>query len=54
MSDLVAAGCEGVVLGCTEIGLLVQPSDAPVPLFDTAEIHAEKAAAYALDKETAA
>ena len=54
MSDLVAAGCEGIVLGCTEIGLLVQPSDAPVPLFDTAEIHAEKAAAYALDDEAAA
>jgi aspartate racemase len=54
ISDLVAAGCEGVVLGCTEIGLLLQPSDASVPLFDTAEIHAKKAAIYALDEETAA
>jgi aspartate racemase len=51
VSDLVARGCEGVILGCTEIGLLLQPSDAPVPLFDTAEIHAERAALYALDKE---
>jgi aspartate racemase len=53
ISDLVAAGCEGVVLGCTEIGLLLQRSNAPVPLFDTAEIHAEKAALYALGKEGA-
>jgi aspartate racemase len=53
VSGLVAAGCEGVVLGCTEIGLLLRPSDAPVPLFDTAEIHAEKAALYALDEEAA-
>jgi len=53
VSGLVADGCEGVVLGCTEIGLLLQRSDAPVPLFDTAEIHAEKAALYALGEETA-
>jgi len=53
ISSLVARGCEGVVLGCTEIGLLLQPSDAPVPLFDTAKIHAEKAAFYALGEETA-
>jgi aspartate racemase len=53
VSDLVARGCEGVVLGCTEIGLLLQPSDAPVPLFDTAEIHAERAALYALGNEAA-
>ena len=48
ISDLVARGCEAVVLGCTEIGMLVRPSDSPVPLFDTAQIHAEKAAHYAL------
>jgi aspartate racemase len=50
VSGLVARGCEGVVLGCTEIGLLLRPPDASVPLFDTAEIHAEKAAFYALDE----
>lgn len=50
VSDLVARGCEGVVLGCTEVGLLLRPSDAPVPLFDTAEIHASKAALLALDE----
>ncbi len=44
VSDLVARGADGVVLGCTELGLLLQPDDAPVPLFDTARIHAEAAA----------
>ena len=48
VSDLVARGSEGIVLGCTEIGLLLRPSDSPVPLFDTAQIHAEEAARYAL------
>lgn len=52
--DLVASGCEGVVLGCTEVGLLLQPSDAPLPLFDTAEIHAKKAALYALGETAGA
>jgi aspartate racemase len=35
-------------LGCTEIGLLLSPDHAPVPLFDTAIIHAEMAALYAV------
>jgi aspartate racemase len=45
---LVAQRAEGVILGCTEIGLLLRPEDASVPLFDTATIHAEAAAAFAL------
>jgi aspartate racemase len=45
---LVDRGAEGVILGCTEIGLLLGPRDAEVPLFDTAEIHAEEAARYCL------
>ena len=45
---LVAAGAQGVILGCTEIGLLLRQEDAPVPLFDTARIHAEAAAEFAL------
>lgn len=49
VSDLVGAGAEGVILGCTEIGLLLKPADAPVPLFDTALVHAEAAAAFALE-----
>jgi aspartate racemase len=48
VSSMVSRAAEGVILGCTEIGLLLRPSDAAVPLFDTAEIHAEAAADYAL------
>jgi aspartate racemase len=48
VSSMVSRAAEGVILGCTEIGLLLRPSDAAVPLFDTAEIHAEAAAEYAL------
>jgi aspartate racemase len=38
--DLADAGAEGVILGCTEIGLLVNQDDSPIPLFDTTHIHA--------------
>jgi aspartate racemase len=48
MADLVARGAEGVILGCTEIGLLVGEADASVPLFDTTLIHAQAAAEWAL------
>ncbi len=48
MAGLVARGAQGVILGCTEIGLLVGEGDATVPLFDTARIHAEAAADWAL------
>jgi aspartate racemase len=45
---LVAEGAGGVVLGCTEIPLLVGPADVDIPLFDTTEIHAASAAAAAM------
>ena len=45
---LEAAGAEGVILGCTEIGLLVKDQDSPIPVFDTTLIHAEAAVEYAL------
>jgi aspartate racemase len=45
---LVANGAEAVILGCTEIMLLVKPEDSPVPLFDTTALHAEAAVAMAL------
>jgi aspartate racemase len=54
MSRLVQAGAEGIILGCTEIGLLVGPEDAPtrgtdrVPLLDTSELHALAAVEAAL------
>ena len=45
-------GAEAVILGCTEIALLVQPSDTPVALFDTTAIHAQQAVRQALAQET--
>jgi aspartate racemase len=48
MAALAAAGAQGIVLGCTEISLLVGPPDAPVPLFDTTALHARAAAGWAL------
>jgi aspartate racemase len=44
---LVQRGAEGIVLGCTEIPLLLHQEDAPVPLLDTTAIHAEAALRYA-------
>ncbi|NLT58564.1 MAG: aspartate/glutamate racemase family protein [Clostridiales bacterium] len=41
-------GAQGVILGCTEIGLLIGQQDSCLPVFDTARIHAEEAALYAL------
>ena len=42
-------GAEAVILGCTEIGLLIKPKDSALPVFDTTRIHAEAAATMALD-----
>jgi aspartate racemase len=48
IAALAAAGAEGIILGCTEIGLLVRPQDVELPLFDTTRIHAEAAVDFAL------
>jgi aspartate racemase len=48
IDDLAAAGAEGVILGCTEIELLVSEKDSVVPLLPSARLHAEAAAAFAL------
>ena len=45
---LAEAGAQGVILGCTEIGLLVQAADCSLPLFDTTLIHAQAAVDFAL------
>ena len=45
---LVKKGAEGVILGCTEIGLLIKNVDSQIPVFDTTVIHAEAAVDYAL------
>lgn len=42
-------GAQGAILGCTEIGLLVQQQDTEIPLFDTAVIHAKRAAMKAIE-----
>lgn len=49
---LIQAGAEGIILGCTEIPLLIHEGDAPVPVFDTTRIHAEKAVDIALSTDT--
>jgi aspartate racemase len=48
IDSLGEQGAEGVILGCTEIGMLVKQRDTKVKLFDTAVIHAEKVVEYAI------
>lgn len=48
IEDLTKKGAEGIILGCTEIGLLVKPEDSAVPLFDTTVLHARGAVDFAL------
>jgi aspartate racemase len=48
IAGLVARGAQAIILGCTEIMLLVSPEDSPVPLFDTTTIHAEAAVEMAI------
>ncbi len=52
IDDLFARGAEGVILGCTEIAMLVKPEDTPVPLYDTTALHAEGAVKKALSAES--
>ena len=54
MEGLAAAGAEGIILGCTEIELLVQEPDSPVPLFPTTRIHALAAVKWALEEQETA
>ena len=49
IDDLKNAGAEAVILGCTEIGLLVQQADTDLPLYDTTAIHAQKVAELAIN-----
>lgn len=48
INELVSQGAEGIILGCTEIPMLIKEGDSPVPLFDTTSIHALKAVDLAL------
>lgn len=51
IQNLIDAGAEAIILGCTEIMLLVKPEDSRVPLFDTTKIHAKAAAQWAITAE---
>ncbi|KXF81971.1 aspartate/glutamate racemase family protein [Enterovibrio coralii] len=51
IDDLQTAGAQGVILGCTEIGLLVQQNHTDVPLYDTTDLHALAAVKLALEKD---
>ena len=48
MADLVAQGAQAIILGCTEISLLVSAPDSTVPLFDTTALHAQAAVDWML------
>jgi len=51
IQELADQGAQGVILGCTEIGLLVKEGDSPLPLFDTTAIHARAAVEFAIQGE---
>lgn len=50
IDSLAEQGAQGVILGCTEIGLLIQQKDTDLPVFDTTQIHALKAAKLSVEK----
>jgi len=54
VQQLAESGAEGVILGCTEIGMLISPADTPLPLFDTTLIHADAAVTAAVETTEAA
>ncbi|WP_371805197.1 aspartate/glutamate racemase family protein [Candidatus Lokiarchaeum ossiferum] len=47
--NLQKKGAQGIILGCTEIPLLIKPQDSPIPVFDTTQLHAEFAVKKALE-----
>ena len=50
IGDLRAEGAQAIILGCTEIGLLIKPEDCPIPSFDTTRLHALAAVEWALEE----
>ncbi len=48
IESLAARGAQAIILGCTEIGLLIKPGHSDLPLLDTTELHARAAVAFAL------
>ena len=51
IADLSRRGAQGIILGCTEIGLLIKQKDSALPVFDTTQIHAEHAVRLALSMD---
>ncbi|WP_405606195.1 aspartate/glutamate racemase family protein [Polaribacter sp. Asnod1-A03] len=51
IKELIKKGAEGIILGCTEIPLLIQQNDVSVPVFDTTEIHAKAAFKYSVNNQ---
>lgn len=51
IDDMMNQGAQGIILGCTEIGLLVNQGDTKAPLFDTTVIHAKRAALYSIGEQ---
>lgn len=49
IEDLAEKGAKGIILGCTELPLMIKQSDSPIPVFDTTTIHAQRAAEMALE-----
>jgi len=49
IQKLISEGAEGVILGCTEIPLIIKQEDVNIPVFDTTRIHSEAAVAFAFD-----
>jgi aspartate racemase len=50
IDELIGQGAEGIILGCTEIPMIISQDDVPVPVFDTTRIHADAAVAFALSE----
>ncbi|MGE6392538.1 amino acid racemase [uncultured Psychrobacter sp.] len=51
ITKLAEQGAEGVILGCTEVGLLITQDDSLIPVFDTTVIHAAAAVRFLVDKD---
>ncbi len=50
INELASKGAEGIILGCTEIPLLIKQTDCAIPVFDTTHIHAAAAVSFALNE----
>jgi aspartate racemase len=50
INDMIAKGAEGIILGCTEIPMIISQEDVSVPVFDTTKIHSNAAVAFAVSK----